>query len=371
MMTTAGLAGCYSSSPAQTAAPEAAFEDSLGVASPDSIEIELGSSFVPIPVLFYAPETGLGFGASAAYVYRHRGSTVRDRPSVFAAVFILTTRAQLMASLGGNHYWSRERNLLQGGVLYRKFPNLFFGIGNDNPVDGGEDYTDEGPALNLEYLRLIAPSLRAGLTLDAGSSSITETEAGRLSSGLVPGSSGGNVVGLGASANLDNRDNINYTRSGGLYAVRWRGYDQAIGSDYDFTSTTIDFRAFTHLRGLVLGAHAVGMHSTGVVPFQLMPALGGDNLLRGYFAGRFRDNDLLAFQLEARFRVWWRFGMVVFGSAGQVAHQPSEIAMSRFHPSYGFGIRFLIISQESLHLRMDFGFGEDESGFYLGFGEVF
>jgi hypothetical protein len=31
----------------------------------------------------------------------------------------------------------------------------------------------------------------------------------------------------------------------------------------------------------------------------------------------------------------------------------------------------LLIKQEMMNLRMDFGFGEDQSGFYLGFSEVF
>ena len=51
--------------------------------------------------------------------------------------------------------------------------------------------------------------------------------------------------------------------------------------------------------------------------------------------------------------------------------QSQETESCRFHYSYGFGLRFLLIKQEGINLRADFGFGSDQSAFYLGFGEAF
>ena len=48
-------------------------------------------------------------------------------------------------------------------------------------------------------------------------------------------------------------------------------------------------------------AMRIGMHgATGELPFQLLPALGGSVMFRGWFLGRLRDKVLLAQELEYR-----------------------------------------------------------------------
>ena len=102
-----------------------------------------------------------------------------------------------------------------------------------------------------------------------------------------------------------------------------------------------------------------------------MPSLGGQNLMRGYFAGRFRDRKAVAAQYELRLAVWRRLGGTIFGSLGQVAAREEPLAVNRLHYAYGFGLRVLLVRQEGLNLRFDWGFGEDQSGFYFGLGEAF
>jgi len=41
--------------------------------------------------------------------------------------------------------------------------------------------------------------------------------------------------------------------------------------------------------------------------------LDGDEYLRGYYLGRFRDRNLSFVQLEFRSVVFWRFGVAAFG----------------------------------------------------------
>jgi outer membrane translocation and assembly module TamA len=112
---------------------------------------------------------------------------------------------------------------------------------------------------------------------------------------------------------------------------------------------------------------------SGDPPFDLLPQLGGDVLLRGYFQGRFRDKDLLAFQAEYRAPVWWKLGAAAFVSAGQVAPELSGLRIDAFHPAAGFGLRFLIQEEEGVQIRADFawGFDVESSGFYINIGEAF
>lgn len=328
--------------------------------------------FIPIPVIFYTPETELALGVAPSYVYRPPGSSVDDRPSSFDGMLLFTTRSQFIAALGGNHYWDRERQQATGGVLYRKFPDEFYGVGNDTPNES-ETYTDEGTALALDYLLRIVPRLRVGAGFVYAASSITETQGdGELADASIPGSSGGQVAGLGLRLNFDSRDNINYPRRGGLYDFSWHVYGNALGADFELNTVGLDLRQYVPLAERHLFAlRVLGSTSGGNVPFQLMPSLGGQNLMRGYFAGRFRDRKAVSAQCEVRLAVWRRLGSTIFGSFGQVAARDEPLAVNRLHYAYGFGLRVLLVRQEGLNLRFDWGFGEDQSGFYFGLGEAF
>jgi outer membrane protein assembly factor BamA len=327
---------------------------------------------IPLPIIFYTPETRLGFGAALSYIYRAPGSSIDSRPSSFNGTVIFTTRSQILAAFGANHYWGGERHQVSGGVLYRKFPDEFFGIGNDTP-DTSESYTDEGPAVSLDYLFRVVTGLRAGMGLVYAASSITETQSGdQLASGVVPGSDGGQAAGAKLRLNFDYRDNINNPRSGGYYDLSWRVFGSWLGADVELNGLTLDLRQYLYLgRRSMIALRALGSSTGGIVPFQLMPKLGGQNLMRGYYEGRFRDRKAVAAQAELRFGPWERFGGVLFGSLGQVADRAEQIAADRFRHVYGFGLRFLLVRQESLSLRFDWGFGKDQSGFYFSLGEAF
>ncbi len=328
--------------------------------------------FIPIPVVFYTPETRLALGGALSYIYRAPGSTLEDRPSGLGGTLILTTRSQLLASLGVDHYWNDERQQIKVGAMYRKFPDEFFGIGNDT-TDESETYTDEGSGVGLDYLVRILPSLRIGVGIIFGASSITDTESDdQLASGIIPGSNGGQALGAGLRLNYDNRDNVTYPTRGGLYDLSWQAFGSAFIGDFNLNSVELDLRHYEPLgkRNLV-ALRALGISTGGNVPFQLMPSLGGENLMRGYFAGRFRDRKMVAAQGELRLGLWRRLGGVFFGSLGQVAARGEQIAADRMHYAYGFGLRILLVRQEGLSLRFDWGFTDDQSGFYFGLGEAF
>jgi hypothetical protein len=344
------------------------------VAIPDSAAVEPpGNVFVPVPIIYYTPETKLAFGLSAAYIYRVDPELPGARPSTIGAIGIYTLNNQVIVSVGGEHFFDQDRQQLLGGVAYQKFPNDFFGLGNDTSADDPESYTDEGAGVTVDYLRDLRPRLKIGGGVSIATSSITEVAAGDMLDGdVIPGSRGGQVLGVGVLTRYDSRDNIGYPVTGGFYQLSWRIYGDVLGADYVLNTTSLDLRRFFRLgERRVIGVRFRGVANGGTVPFQLMPALGGDQLLRGYFGGRFRERQLVALQSEYRSRVWKRLGLAVFGEIGQVARDLEQFGMDRFNYSYGVGLRFLLVPQERMNLRMDFGFGEDQSGFYLGFGEVF
>jgi hypothetical protein len=351
-------------------------------AAPDSAagSADGGSTFIPLPVIFYQPETGTGFGATAIYLFTLKGDTTRTEnhrlfQSSLSAVGIYTTKKQVITSLNAELFPGGGRYRILTGLAYIRFPNLFWGIGNDTPSAVEEDYTPVLVAANGEIQKEFAPRWYAGGFGQIGIRELSTVEPeGLLDSGLVPGSEDGTVVTLGLLLTRDTRSSNTYPHWGSFHQLRASFSDGFFGSKYDFQTFTLDLRTYLRMPSAsVLVLRGLGVASGDIPPFDLLPQLGGESLLRGYFAGRYRDRSLLAFQTEYRTPIWWRIGGTVFAAAGQVADDLGGVAFDRFHTSAGFGLRFQLDRQEELNIRMDFGWGFDieSSGFYLGFGEAF
>ncbi len=331
---------------------------------------EAGTSIIPFPFFFYTPETDLAFGATVIVYKTLPGA---DRPSSLQPTFVYTVKSQIIASIASEAYLSRGNVRLLGSAAFMRFPNTFWGVGNDAPDDAEEDYTPRLFSLQLDLQRRLATGWFVGGSLLVAHRRLVETEpGGLLATAAIPGVDDGRVISLGISLTRDSRDNIIYPRRGGYYQLRVARFDGVIGSEYDFTSYQLDTRQYLPVTSShVLVFRGLLMATDGTAPFDVLPQLGGEILLRGYFAGRYRDQTLLAFQSEYRLPVWRRIGAVGFVGVGQVADRLSRFAVDRFKASVGLGLRFLLSRDDQLNLRADFGFGEGSTGFYLGLGEVF
>ena len=195
---------------------------------------------------------------------------------------------------------------------------------------------------------------------------------GLLADGDITGSEGGRVVGAGPQINWDSRDNIFNPTSGHLYTLSASFFNSALGSDFDFSRRSIDLRKYWSLAATqVLAVQGVAQFMSGSPPFQVLAQLGGPELMRGYYQGRYRDRNLLALQVEYRRSVWRRLGLVLFGGVGDVAARLDDFRTRDFKHSVGWGLRFCINRDENINLRLDFGYGKDTSGTYITMTEAF
>jgi hypothetical protein len=80
---------------------------------------------------------------------------------------------------------------------------------------------------------------------------------------------------------------------------------------------------------------------------------------------------MIGLQAEARFPVYKRLGMVVFGGVGDVFHQFSDLQWQQLKFSLGTGLRFSINPAERLNFRMDYGIGRRSSAYYILVTEAF
>ena len=109
----------------------------------------------------------------------------------------------------------------------------------------------------------------------------------------------------------------------------------------------------------------------GKVPFQEMSTLGGPSDMRGYQAGRYRDDFAAYAQVEYRLPLFWRFSLAAFASAGNVSPDPGRYSLHGFKYTGGGGIRFRF-NEEKFTLRCDYAVtGEGGSNFYFSANEAF
>ncbi len=330
-----------------------------------------GHTLIPIPFVFYTPETETGFGAVVQYFFR--GAAGAGRPSTVGPIVLYTTRRQFSVTLLGDLYLDRARWHLDAALGFSRFPTTFWGVGNDAPDAAEEDYTPRVLLLESRLERRLGPGWWAGPSLLAARRKLVEIEpGGLLDRRAVPGAADASVVGVGLVLTRDTRDATVYPRAGDLMRLEARLFDGALGSDHEFTAWTADLRRYLPAGpGRVLALQVRAATTAGRPPFDLLPYLGGQELLRGYYEGRYRDRNLLAAQAELRTGLWRRLGMAFFAGAGQVAHRPEDLTWGGFRAAGGLGLRVLLSRREGLNLRMDWGAGEGETGFYLAGGEAF
>ncbi len=120
----------------------------------------------------------------------------------------------------------------------------------------------------------------------------------------------------------------------------------------------------------------LGQFTMGSVPFNQLPQLGGPNLMRGYYQGRFRDNNHLASQIEYRFLPLplgfsKRIGAAVFASTGTVFSSAENLRWRDFRGAAGAGLRFLLFPKKDIFVLADYALTREGGGFYLYIGEAF
>lgn len=347
-----------------------------GLAAQQPAEIPADSTrqavnrFFVWPILGYAPETRFQFGIALGGMRRPAGWTDTDRPSGYSAVGILTQRRQRLAQLSYDWWAPGNRWHVVANLGLLRFPADFYGIGLDTP-DSSERYTPRIGEGALFVQRQVAPGRFVGGSLGLRDVAIVETVAGgRLDSGSVTGSRGGTLAWIGGELLVDERDNLFFPTGGRFARITGFVSNGIWGSDFDLTRWGLEVRAYRSLgprRVLAFNAQLDAV--VGAAPFDWLPNLGGERLVRGYVGTRYRDRALVAGQVELRTAVWGRLGTALFVGAGSVARDVGSFRGAR--AAAGIGARWLVNAAERFSLRLDMAWGSGSSGLYLGLGEAF
>jgi outer membrane protein assembly factor BamA len=288
------------------------------------------------------------------YVYYARQDQ-ENRLSELNAFTFLTLESQYGLWLDHAMYTHRNDYFLLGKMRFQKFPLLYYGIGTNTPEEAIAQVDGVSITIRERLLRKVKGSLYAGLELDYNQLSGVSFRQ-KTTEPLIPppGSAGSINLGVGVGVVFDQRHNVLNPRKGLFAETGFLHYDKAWGSDFSFTNYFLDARAYLpttkdQVLAFQLASNLVLENKTSEVPFHQLALMGGENLMRGYYLGRYRDKVLLASQAEYRFLPFpfsKRFGATVFVSAGGVAPRVSSLKLTDFVAAGGAGLRFLIFPEK-------------------------
>ena len=339
---------------APAVAPEPADDDD----APSSLD---DWSFIPI--VFYTPETSIGFGAAVIYSFDVSNHTAPSL-STLAGGIIVTGEEQVIARIEPDVRF--EDVLMHGFVRFQRYPTRFFGPGG-HPGDAGEPYDESTLSANLDTRYRLA---RPGELLDTASvggrcdlawNEIVGTREGGVLEAAHPlGLRPFVALGCGPVLAIDSRDDVRLPTRGVYAEARASVWSSLYGPPFQALMADLDVRGFLDLgAGHVLAGQVRFRTTEGALPFQLLPRLGGTNHLRGWFDGHLRDQNAILLQLEWRLPIVWKIGAAIFASTGQAFHRYRDMSFDDFRFAAGAGLRFLFNKKQTVSVRCDVAYGSD------------
>lgn len=329
------------------------------------------------PIVFSTPETGFSVGG-IGYFQKHLFNKGTDyRKSNIYGIATYSFDDQILASVIPDIFFKEEKFRFRGRFGFNKTLNRYWGIGNETPDSNEEEITYSQIQVEPSFYYKLLPNLFAGIQyrfLNQYNVDLEETSLLSENENLLNGSSF-SISGLGPSILFDNRRNQINPTQGWFVDSNITFHDKGLGSDLNFTRIVLDTRHYFRLTpntNNILAVQTYGLFTFGDVPWNQLGELGGDQL-RGYFKGRFRDNNMVALQTEYRSPLlFWKISAVGFTGLGRVVNSVDDFSFKDFKPSYGGGLRVMISEEKRLNIRFDVAFGENgNSGIYVGLREAF
>lgn len=332
--------------------------------------------FIAYPTLAFTPETNWEVGISGLLVYRAKQDTT-NRLSELKTFTFVTLEQQYGTILEHALYTHQNKFFFLGELRYQNFPITYFGIGPNTVADEHVVVDTREFRFRERVLRQVAPSIFTGFEFDFQRLSKVnfEWDGNQSIIGIPRGSNGSTNLSLGWGLLYDDLHNVLNPRHGKYMEIAYLGSNTAWGSTYTFNTWFTDFRFYRPIKHRnVLATQIFGQFGSGDVPFNELALMGGERLMRGYYLGRYRDNNLLAGQVEYRMlplKLAKRWGFVFFAAGGSVFPDFKSYQDSPYRWAAGGGPRFLLFPKKDVYNRLDVAFTSEGVGFYFHIGEAF
>lgn len=311
------------------------------------------------------------------------------RPDLLGGQVTLRTGAQ--STLRGDRKFDFELAApqLSGGRYFAEFYAVhhdysrlnYYGPGPESEKTGRTDFRFEDTAMDLTVGSRPVKHLTVGSSAGYVFNNVGHGTDSRFASAeqvyspvQAPGiDAQSNFLRTGAFAQYDWRDNPDGPRRGGNYYAQFSDYRDRTFGVSDFRRLDFEAQQFVSVlndrRVFALRAKSTLTYADGAIPFYMQPSLGGAEDLRGYRPYRFRGDNLFAMNAEYRWEVFSGLDMAIFGDAGQVFMNKSDLRLKNPESDLGFGFRFN--QRDKTFLRLDVGFSHEGFQVWVKFNNVF
>jgi hypothetical protein len=330
-------------------------------------------SWTGLPLLFYGPETGLGYGAAMVHTARFNDKDTLCFPSQVQFIGAYTQKNQILLFAPFNIYRNQNKHQFKGELGYYRYLYYYFGIG---PYEGTSDFEEtydvNFPRIKLDAMQQFKKNQFIGFRYALDAFNITRLDSSKsIYNDNIVGSQGGTVSGIGPIYQYDNRNHSFIPNAGTRSIIYFQAFHNVTGSHYNYMLIGTEISHFQKLGKGVLATQAFMDLSIGAVPFYQLPNMGGPKRMRGYYPGQIRAKNVIGLQAEYRTPIflWERISAVAFAANGYDFSKSIVIEKMRF--AAGAGLRVLVDKEEGVNIRVDYGIGQNSSALYITIGESF
>jgi hypothetical protein len=330
-------------------------------------EKKLDMSFIAAPS--YTREASFGIGGMASGLYRIDRTDSTLRPSNITLAFNASLLGFYSVAAEGNNYFKGGKSVLSYNMAFMTKPLDFWGISYDackmNPVI---NYTLRQILIDANYQYRLSENFYAGGKLDFIYTDVPKIDdlsylEGQKENYLM--------TGLGISLQYDSRDFIPNPKRGVYLMLRQSIFPELFGSSNKTCyRTTFIADAYRKLwQGAIIAVDLFGQFNPENSPWTLKEQLGDNQRMRGYYAGRYIDNNIVIGQMELRQHIVQRFGCAAWIGGGAVFPAFDKFEAKNILLNWGVGLRWEF--KHNVNVRIDYGFGRQTGGFVFNIGEAF
>ena len=326
-----------------------------------------------LPIVFYLPETSLGFGGSVYGTFRLNGEPQNTKPSSIIAGLSYTLKNQILFFLPYEIYKNNEDIRFKGELGYYRYVYNFFGLGPDSNFEDQEIYEVTYPRIIFNYSRAVSNKWKLGAGFKFDDFNMNHIEEGRLLETTQPiGVDGGTKSVLTLQAYTDTRDNTLSAYKGYYIEAIFQRGDNLFLSDFEYNRFELDARYFYEIKNdVILGTQFYLVNTQDSAPFFDIGYAGDAKHARGFPDRRFINFNIIATQAEVRYPIYKRVRGATFITNLLTPNTIAKPFENTPRWSVGTGIRFLLIPEDRTLLRLDVAYGADGFNFYLTANEAF
>ena len=342
-------------------------------------------NFMALPYPSYSPETSWQFGITGVWYFHTSKQSTQFSDLNFDMGYTLNRQWYVNAN-SRIYFNTSTRWYIDAYLSAKHYPDLFFGTTNniDSVYNPALRYTSNFIDLQARPSFYISKHWLAGANIrlryensiidqqPTDDSQQTNNSQFSIFNSQFHNGFGENIfLGIGGAISYDTRSNNYYPLHGLFFKTiityyqqfslnnsspklgevpQAKGYANFQLSTFNFQ---IDLRHYIPLyKELILAWNFRTELALGnKIPFQLLPTIGGQDLVRGIRQNKFKDNTLFALQTELRIPIWRFLKGAVFASIGDV-YNYNNWHWATPKIGYGVGLR-ACIHQAKTNIRFD------------------